>query len=92
VFGCPLWVQGGHPTESTECRFTSHIGLKADIVTAGQLHQCFLAIGGSVKHHVPLPIAIYANIGAIIATVANFGCLLDCMNPGDRAADIDLVR
>jgi len=55
-------------------------------------------LGGLVKHHQPLPIAIYENVGAIIEAVASFARLLaptrflDAMNPGDRAADIDLVH
>ena len=51
-----------------------------------------------MKHHQPLPIAIYENVGAKVAATANFARLLaptrflDAMNPGDRAANIDLVH
>jgi hypothetical protein len=47
-------------------------------------------LGGLVKHHQPLPIAIYENVGAKVAATANFARLLaptrflDAMNPVDR--------
>jgi hypothetical protein len=51
-----------------------------------------------VKHHQPPFIAIYENVGAIVAATTNFARLLaptrflDAMNPGDRSTNIDLVH
>ena len=45
-----------------------------------------------------MPIAIHENVGAKVAATANFARFLaptrflDAMNPGDRAANIDLVH
>jgi hypothetical protein len=74
-------------------------GLGADIRNSKAIKSGFSGyLGGLVKHHQPMPIAIYENVGAKVAATANFARFLaptrflDAMNPGDRAANIDLVH
>jgi hypothetical protein len=74
-------------------------GLGADIWNSNAIRSGFSRyFGGLVKYRQPIPIAIYENVGAKVAATAYFTRFLaptrflDAMNPGDRAANVDLVH
>jgi hypothetical protein len=80
-----------------ECRLKNDLG--ANIRNGKTVTSGFSGYrSGLVKHHQPPPVAIYENVGAIVPVTGNFARLLaparflDAVNPGDRAANIDLVH